>query len=462
MATWTEEVAALPGPRYLAIAKSVASAIGRGQIEPGDTLPPHRDLALTLKVNVSTVTRAYTEMKRRGLVVGEVGRGTFVAKQVPDAPPTIWDLPADWRFIDLSHNFPARAPLNAEFSAFTDKVLRRQHSRELMRYQVDWGLRTHRAAGAAWLRNSALPARTDEVVVTAGAQHGIFLAISALARPGDVVMTEEMTFYGFKSAAALLGLTVAGIRMDGQGLIPEALEEVCRRTDAKLLYCTPTLHNPTTSIMSAKRRPEVAEICARHDVTIVEDDVYGFLLRPRLPPLAQFAPDRSVYVTSLSKCINPGLRIGYLYARPPNLARIRVALRATILMATPLMAEVAAQVIRSGAAERIAESQRREMQRRHAASDSILPGHLATSHPNSFHTWLRLKNGWSARQFARAAERRKVGVTPADIFSVTSQEEIAAVRICVSAAHDVSQLRQALHTLAGLIEEHPQDETPFV
>lgn len=458
---WLDSVASIPGPRYMAISEAVVCAIKHGDLRAGDRLPTHRELATRLGVNVSTATRAYAEMRRRGLIVGVTGRGTFVHEAVPDAPPTIWEQSQRRRFIDLSHNFPINAPPSPALAGILREVSRVHELRALMTYQVDLGLKRHRAAGAAWVRAGGMPATTEEVVVTAGAQHAILLALSALARPGDVVMCEELTFYGLKSAAHTLGLTLAAVGMDAQGLLPARLEEVARRTGAKVLYCMPTLHNPTTGIVSQERRRDIARICAANDVTIIEDDVYGFLVRPRVAPLASFAPGRSIYLTSLSKCIGPGLRIGYLRAPKELVARIGVALRASILMATPFMAEVACRLIRDGAAEHIAGMQRGDVMQRQAAAASLLPAGLRRAHPSSFHIWLHMANGWIARAFAREAERRGVGVTPVEIFAVDARCSANAVRVCISAAHDMARLRAGLTALGRLLAEAPLGDGPI-
>ncbi len=461
MTMWLDSVTAIPGPRYIAITEAMVSAIKQGQLRAGDRLPTHRDLATRLGVNVSTATRAYAEMRRRGLIVGETGRGTFVHQVVPDAPPTIWEGRKERRFIDLSHNFPINAPTSPALAGILREVAKVRELRDLMTYQVDVGLKKHRSAGASWIRSSGMPASADEVVVTAGAQHGILLALSALARPGDVVMCEELTFYGLKSAAHTLGLELAPIKIDQHGLLPQRLEEVCGKSGAKVLYCMPTLHNPTTAIMPEERKRQIARICEVHGITIIEDDVYGFLVQPRVLPLSSFAPDSAVYLTSLSKCIAPGLRIGYLRAPQELVARIGVSLRASILMATPFMAEVACRLIRDGAADHIANAQRCDVMRRQVVAAALLPAGLRRAYPSSFHIWLHMNNSWPARQFALEAERRGVGVTPAEIFTVDARCTANAVRVCISAAHDIPRLKSALTTLSGLLQGAPRNEMPI-
>ncbi len=204
------------------------------------------------------------------------------------------------------------------------------------------------------------------MLVTCGGQHGLLLSLMALTHPGDAVLAEELSFYGLKSAAGMLGRSLVGVRMDREGIVPEYLDVVCRRTRAKVLVCTPTLHNPTTATMSDERRREVAEICARHDVLIVEDDVYGFLPDPILRPLAASAPDRVVHISSLSKLAGPGLRIGFLRVPRQLVSAFGIALRATTLMASPFNAEWATRLLESRRIDQVVAAMRAETQARQA------------------------------------------------------------------------------------------------
>jgi len=169
---------------------------------------------------------------------------------------------------------------------------------------------SHRAAGAHWLRRFGIEAQAEDIVVTCGWQHGLVLALAAQTKPGEPVLTEELGFYGLKSAAALLGRTLVPLRMDRHGLMPDDLDAACRRNGARALVCAPGLHNPTTATLPLERRHEVLCVCERHGLQIIEDDVYGFLIDPPLPSFAALAPERATHVTSISKIVGPGWRLG--------------------------------------------------------------------------------------------------------------------------------------------------------
>lgn len=462
MTTWQPTLEGRDGPRYVAIAQALAEDIDGGRLAAGARLPTHRDLAWRLGVTVGTVTRAYAEAERRGLIAGEVGRGTFVRERVPVGLPRPDSPGGAENFVDLSYNFPPSNPRGQALAEILTELCAAPGFDQLMGYEMGLGWREHRAAGAAWVADSGLDSGPENIVVTAGAQHGMLLALGALARPGDVVLTEELTYYGIKSIAALLELRLHGLAMDHEGILPEALESACRATGAKTLYCVPTLQNPTTAVMSEARRRDIARICEAQGLSIVEDDVYGFLPSAAPAPLARLAPERTVYVTSLSKSVAPGLRIGYLHAGKAIIERLGQGLRATTLMASPFMAEAAARLIRDGQAGRMADWQRAEARARQDLAAAVLPEAQVTTHPEAYHLWLELPEPWRREVFTAEARARGVGVAPAEVFAVGRQPVPHALRVCLQAARSRAEVERALATLAEILAGPPASPLPLV
>ncbi|MDJ0609370.1 MAG: PLP-dependent aminotransferase family protein [Kiloniellales bacterium] len=462
MTSWQPTLEGRSGPRYQAIAQALADDIATGRLAVGDRLPTHRDLAWRLGVTVGTVTRAYAEAERRGLIAGEVGRGTFVQAPRKEPPAPATRPPRDGSLIDLSYNFP---PDNLNERALADVLLeicREESLGPYMRYEMGLGQPRQRAAGARWMAHTGLAADPSEVVLTAGGQHGVLLAVRALARPGEVILTGELSYYGIKSIAAMLDIRLHGLAMDEEGLRPDALAQACRATKARALYCIPTLQNPTAAVMSEGRRREIAAICAEHALPVIEDDVYGFLVDRAPPPLSTLLPDSAIYVTGLSKSVSPGLRVGFLRAPGTLLDRLRQGLRASTLMAPPLMAEAATRLIESGAAWRMALWQRDEAEARQAIARRCLPAGTWRSHPQAFHGWLELPEPWRREVFCDQARARGVGVASAELFAVGRQPLPHAVRLCLQAARDRAELETALDRLAAVLAGQPETLLPVV
>jgi DNA-binding transcriptional MocR family regulator len=412
----------------------------------GSQLPTHRHLARELGITPVTVTRAYAEAARRGLVESSTGRGTFVRSARRDATPAAIHAAINAE-IDLFTNIvntpvpiPSRAMLDRAAMMLTSST-----------YSYGGGSERHRTAGATWIGRRTDPSR---VIVTSGTQHALFLAFAATARPSETILTEAVTYHGAKSVASLLGIRLEGLPLDRAGLLPDAFERACRGRGPKVLYTIPSLHNPTGTVMPDKRRREIALIAEKHGVTIIEDDVCGFLLEKTPPTIASFAPDRTIFITGLGKAIAPAMRVGYLTAPDAILQRAQSALAASILLTSPILGEMAATWIEDGTASRMAEQKRTEVILRNRAARRILKH--ASGDPRSSHLWVELPRRWTLDAFLEEARRRRVRVAGASSFAV-SDDVPRAYRISIGAPANVAELENALHVLASIGGERVQE-----
>ena len=455
MTIWTPKLGSRAGPKYLLIAEAIGESIADGSLAERERLPPQRDLAYALGVSLNTVSRAYAEAVRRGFLQGEVGRGTFVRSAgalPPQAEQAQMTRPADGP-IDFTRNLPALGESAAALAATLGEIQGSPALGSFLDYQTDGDQARHAAAGARWLAQLGLETSGDSVILTAGAQHGLLVALLATLRPGDVLLTESLTYAPIKARARHLGLKLHGLAMDEGGLAPGSLDAACRATAAKLLYCLPTLQTPTTVTMGTKRRREIAALARKHELVILEDDVFGFLPPERPQPLASFAAERTLFLTSVSKCLGPGLRIGYLHAPEPCRRALRAAVNLSCWMPPPLMAEIASRWIGDGTAERLNRFQRTEGAARQAMARRALKGHRVQADPHGFHLWLSLPAHWRADAFRVAAERRGVQLLTGDTFAVEPSEAPPSVRLCLSHEASRDRVAQGLAILAELLEE---------
>jgi DNA-binding transcriptional MocR family regulator len=449
-------------PLYLAIAQALADDIQSRNLAPGDRLPPQRDLADEIGVTLGTVTRAYEEARKKGLIKGETGRGTFVARQLPEPKPLRINADHPPGHIDLTCAYPIYG-VDPELAPALRTLADNPDVQSLMCYQPSEGLHRHRAAGARWLKGMGLPDITpDNVIVTNGAQHANTAIFGLLAGPGDTILTEALTFPNIKSVAALMHLNLEPVAMDDNGLIPEAFEMACRNGRVRALYCIPTLHNPTTAIMPESRKQKIAAIARDHDVAIVEDENYR-LLQPDAPPLiASFAPERTFLVGGISKALAAGLRIAYVACPPKFYKRLLYNVAATTIMATPLSAEIAAMWIEDGTAEISIERRRKDASARYETARRILAPFSCKMREYCYYAWLELPDFWRASQFAAELYRRGISVTPADAFTVGYAPVPNAVRIVLSAARDQETLIAALNRVAETLSDPPAGGTCLV
>jgi DNA-binding transcriptional MocR family regulator len=446
---WRPRVDRKSGPLYLSLASTIAQDVQAGRLKAGDRLPPQRDLADQLGVTVTTVTRGYAEAERRGLVRGEVGRGTYIC------PPAFTSLsPATGAAIDLGTNALLPHVHARELTDALALLVSRSTPEYLFNYQPHGGRAEHRDIAARWLRKSSVPADATTTLITSGAQHAMAVAISTLTAPGDVVLCEAATYTGMRSLANHLHIRLQPVAVDGEGLVPDALEDAAHESGGGIVYCMPSGQNPTGRVMSRKRRQEIVRVAARLNLLIVEDDAYGFLFEGQAP-LCSLAPERTFYLTSMSKSLVPGLRIGFLQTPPGWTDRMIGAVFATTVIVTPLDAAAVCAWIEDGTAARVIAWKRQEIKARQQVARQVLGG-IVSGSPECQHAWLQLPARWPADDFVREARQRGVIVNPGRDFAVARHDVPNAVRISLGPPADRDLLRKALTTLADILADAPQ------
>ena len=445
---WLPRLAVHGGPRFLQIADALQAAVVDGTLKPGDRLPPQRQLAARLDVDLTTITRAYDEARRRNLLEGRSARGTYVAAPKVESNP----------ILDLSMNTPP-PPDGVDFDDMLkqglSQVLMRADSGLLMTYHLSGGSDADRKAGARWLEPMFGHLDARQVVVCPGAQAAIAASILALTEPGDVILAEPASYPGLRAAATQFGRQVIAVEADRHGMVPGMLEAACRRHKPRLVYLNPTLHNPTAVTMPERRRKELAAVAQRRDVRIVEDDPYWRLAEAAPPPVATLAPERVHYISTLSKCLTPGLRVAFVLIRDPHeRERFLAALRSFALMVAPLTAALATQWILDGSADGLLEGVRKEARLRQRMARDILAGRYGGT-GDGLHAWLELPAYWSAAQLARAAGSEGIAVTPAEAFA-TGSGSVNAIRISLGSIKDRDRLQAGLQRLSHLLARRPE------
>ncbi|WP_409559064.1 PLP-dependent aminotransferase family protein [Cupriavidus sp. SZY C1] len=444
---WIGAFAPGGGPRYIQIAGFLETAMADGRLVPGDRLPPQRELAALFAVDLTTVTRALAEARRRGLVAPRGSLGTFVAApafelaQAVDLSMNVPPPPAGIDFADLLRRGLAQVTLRADANL-------------LMTYQLGGGTMPDRVAGAQWLAPMLGDVAPERVMASPGAQPALAALILSRTTPGGTIAAEPLVYPGVRGAAAELGRQVATIAVDADGMRPDALDAACRSGNVQLVYLNPTLQNPTTHTMPAARRREIVRVARQHGVLIVEDDPYWLLTPDAPPPLAAIAPDQTVYIATLAKCLSPGLRTAYVVAPDRDMQEsILGALRAITLMASPIATALATQWIRDGSAAALLAGIREEA----AARQQIARQWLAASGPfapSGIHVWHALPSYWSSAGFSRAAQDASLRVTASDVFHDGAAPP-NAIRIALGGVPDRAQLSMALKKLSGLLAGKP-------
>jgi DNA-binding transcriptional MocR family regulator len=458
MGDWWPDLSGSDKPRYLAIADAIAEDIRNGRLAPSDRLPPQRKLARRLDIDFTTVARGYVEAQKRGLIESRVGQGTFVRATAKRRHGPIARHP---EIVDLSMNLPPEPDDPELLDRMQDglEALGRDLV-YLMRYQGFGGVEADKDAASSWLSRRALAPQQDRLFIAPGAHPALLGILGLMAKAGDFVLSETLTYPGARSIAAQLGLKLVGLPMDEQGVDADAFAEACRRFNPKALYLNPTLLNPTTHTISRARRMAIAETARRFAVAIVEDDPYGFLPSDGPPPFA--VPDITWHVSGLAKCLGAGLRIAYVVVPDARSGWLFASsVRTATVMASPVTVALATRWIGDGTADALLAAVRQESIERQRLAAAILPPGSFRADPAGFHLWVPLPESWTRSAFVGHMRSTGVGVVASDAFA-TEGAPPEAVRVCLGGPADRSAVRGALEFMAHALTESPTLASTFL
>ncbi|KAA0987940.1 PLP-dependent aminotransferase family protein [Pseudomonas sp. ANT_J12] len=439
----------MPRSRYKTLVDAFAADIRSGKLLPGTRLPTHRQLAATEGLALVTASRVYAELEAMGLVSGETGRGTFVRET--SLPP---GLGMDQKVVavgmtDLNFNYPS-LPGQADLLRSALRQLASSGDLEsLLRYQPHAGRTHERASIARHLGTRGLTVEAEQVLVVSGAQHGLAVTMMALLQPGDVIAADALTYSGFKVLAESLHLEVLPIPVLEHGPDLEALERLCRQRRVRAVYSMPTIHNPLGWVMDAAQREALVTIARQHDLLIIEDAAYAFLAENPPAPLAYLAPERTVYVSGLSKSVATGLRVGFIAAPAEKVPALERAIRATTWNTPGVLTAIASTWLDDGTVTQLEAEKRLDAQARQSMAREVLAGLPWVGHPSSYFLWLPLPEDARAEQIVKELMREQVSVSTAEPFA-TSAHVPHAIRLALGSA-DMGALRLALEKVKWVI-----------
>ncbi len=437
---------------YLRLADVLAAEIASGALKPGDRLPPQRSFAYERKIAVSTASRVYSELLRRGLVVGEVGRGTFVsgeARRGIAAPPE----PRGAR-IDLEFNYPLLPAQSAMIARSLQGLSRPEALDVALRPATSVGTPAARAVSAEFLSRNGWTVGADQIVFTANGRQCIAAALAAVVPTGGRCGVEALTYPFIKGIAARLGITLVPLAMDANGVRPDALQKAHREAQLSALYIQPTIQNPLGMTMPPARRTDLLRVIEKLGLTVLEDAVYGFL--DDQAPLAALAPDSCIVLDSLSKKLAPGLALGFIVSPPRWREAVMASVRSGGWTASGYAFAAGQQLMADGTAAELSRLKRIDAARRQQLVAKHLSGFAIQANNKSYHLWLTLPPYWRSQTFVAAAARRDIALTPSTTFAVSPGHAPNAVRLALGAP-PIDQLEVGLRTLSGMLSAREED-----
>ena len=442
----------MPKLEYLRLADAIAAEIADGTLKPGDRLPPQRSFAYERKIAVSTASRVYAELLRRGLVVGEVGRGTFISGEARRGMAAAGE-PRGIR-IDLEFSYPILPDQTALIARSLDGLEKPLALDAALRQATSVGTPTIRSVAAKYLSQGAWSPAPERLVFTGNGRQSIAAALASVVPIGGRCGVEPLTYPFVKGIAARLGISLVPLAMDDGGVRPDSVEKAHREANLSAIYIQPVVQNPLGMTMTAARRADLLRVVEKLDLLVIEDNVYGFL--DNEPPLAALAPESCIVIDSLSKKIAPGLTLGFVV--PPQRLResVMASVRSGGWTASGYAFAASQRMMSDGTGFELSRLKRLDARARQKLAADCLAGYEIQANEKSYHLWLTLPAHWRSQTFAAAAARRDIALTPSTTFAVTPGHAPNAVRLAL-AAPTMDQLDTGLRTLAAMLNAKADD-----
>lgn len=422
----------MPGDRnYIQIADEIITDIKVGLWQPGDRLPPQREFAYAEHIAPSTASRVYAELVRRGVAIGEVGRGTFI-RAFDHSGPELGEPVKEP--INMQLNFSVLDEQAEDMAAGFKHLLRADVLKNSMMPVGAEGDYTGRKTVASLLDFDGWRPSAEDILFTGGGRQGVAAAMTSVAAPGDRIGIEYMTYPVIKGIAARMGISLVPIEMDDEGLSVSSLLHEHAKAPLKAIYFQPTLHNPLGITMSEARKIQLAEAVKSNNIFVIEDVVYAFLAKGR--PFAMQAPDHTITVESLSKRLSPGLNFGFSVVPVSLREKYIASLRTGGWTTSGISYSTCVRWISEGTVAKFEDKRRQQARERQKIVMDMFSDFEIETDPVSYHFWMHLPDDWRAESFCAAAASRGVAVSPASVFAATPGSSPNAIRVAIAPPND--------------------------
>ena len=444
--TWKPDKRKLCRPYYKSLSRLLIDDILKGVLKPNTMLPPQRELADFLDLNLSTITKAYNICRLYGFVYGLIGKGTFVSVN----KVTSDDLFAkNEKLFELALIEPFY-----EFDTLTHEVakdvINQKSAVELLRYNEPFGSKYQLKMAKKYLSKLCLDVCIEQIAIFQGAQNSIAITLLSLFKMGDIIAVDTYTYSSFRKLANTMGIQLLPVESDEEGMLPLSLDTACLRFEIKGIFLMPTCSNPTNTIMSLKRKNELSKIIVHNNLIIIEDETYAFILEETIPPFATIIPQNTIYINGLSKALSAGLRIAFVCFPMKFKDKITDTAININLNTASINAEIVSKVIEHGIAEQMIKKKREQCILRNAIYNSIF---INANKSQGFFQWLELPSHYKCEEFELYAKEHGIKILGSHHFLVGKQTEKNYIRIALSSILSMKEYTQALQLLNSLLNE---------
>ncbi|MDE6761984.1 MAG: PLP-dependent aminotransferase family protein [Lachnospiraceae bacterium] len=448
--SWKPDLSNIRGPKYIALAELLEDDIKSGKLKAGTKLPPQRELADFLDLNLSTISKVYKLCEQKGLLSASVGNGTYVSSDA-DAETVLLCGKEDSHIIEMGAIVPF-VTSNLKVRQYTESLMKKPDALNLFSYGIPEGTKRQRKAGVTWLQKSGFYTDIEHIVPAAGGQNALTAALGAFFESGDKIGTEPMTYPGVKTAAKLFGIHLLPVRSYNNEMTEEGIRYALQNENIKGLYVIPDYQNPTAHIMSLETRKMIARVADEENLLVIEDGINNLLEKDPMPPIASFAPEQVVYISSLSKTVSPGLRTAFIHVPDKFHEKLVTALYSMNISISPLLATVSAALIEDGAADEIIAERKKGIMERNLIVNRILDGFVMSSELTAPLRYMQLPQYFTGKSFEICAKQAGVEVYGAERFSVGNKVPEKTVRISVTTPPSVEVLTDGVERLRKLLQ----------
>lgn len=448
--SWKPRISNKNNSLYKELANQLEKDIKEGSLKPGTMLPPQRELADYLDINLSTVSRAFKLCEQKGLIFGAVGRGTFVASDVTSSAVLLTGKSSE-KLIEMGAIMPAVEPNHIVMQTF-QRLLKEPEAHNILQYDLSEDNVMQKNAAAKWLLRSNYEANPEQILFAAGGQNALAGILTSLFRCGDKIGTNEVIYPGIKSLANMLGIKLIPIPEKTEESFADTLCQVCKKEGVKGLYLIPDYQNPTTMTMDLKKRKEIAKVVQELDLIVIEDAINSLLRENPLPPLATYAKEHVIYVSSVSKTLSPGLRIAFVASPKKYYSELSFGFYNLNIMVSPFLIEATIRLIHSKEADELLRNRREHTKKRNLKVNEVLRDYKILGDEFCNFRWLLLPEGFTGKSFELCAKNARVQLYSVERFIIGNSLVPAAVRIAVTAEQSEENFELGLHRIKEILE----------
>lgn len=449
--SWKPNKNRLINPLYLSLIKCMEEDIESGVLQKGIKLPPQRELADFLDISLNTVTKVYTICKEKGLLYSVAGSGTFISQNA-SLSKTILSQEKPNKDIELAMLSPFYSH-NKIIQNLAVEILQHPDADKHLEYTYPLGTYIQKQAAKKYLNKFKVNAKEDNIIIANGTQNALMLILASLFKSGDRIATDTYTYANFIGLANLLHIELVSINGDDKGMSPESLDNLCKIRDIQGVYLSPSCGNPTNITMPQDRREKIAHIVKKHNLILIEDDIYAFILDNPLIPIYSMIPEQSVYIGGISKSICPGLRIAYMSFPDKFRKKLENGMYSCNLKTSSLNIEIATQLILKNIHEKIICDKRRMSIERNKIFKKYFPNLDKGYNENSYYQWICLPKEVTGRMAELDGLKRNIKLYGSERFSVGDTQNRFFIRVSTCSSNGIEELESGLSILRNMIDD---------